>query len=144
MKNIIIIVLLSVLTVFISISKQAKAEEIAIITNIANNIEITDVELKQIFLGKATVYSNGQDAKPFALDKNDALTKIFNKEILKKRPAQFKAYWSKMIFTGIAVPPQSYKTSEEVINQVKASKESIGYIDAKFVDDSVKVIKVVK
>jgi hypothetical protein len=49
-----------------------------------------------------------------------------------------------MIFTGLGVPPKVYKTSQDIITEVKTSIEFIAYIDAKLVDADVKVIKIVK
>lgn len=51
-----------------------------------------------------------------------------------------KAYWSKMIFSGKAVPPKELANDAAVKAHVKANPDAVGYIDAASVDGSIKVL----
>jgi ABC-type phosphate transport system substrate-binding protein len=58
-------------------------------------------------------------------------------KIADKDPAQVKALWSKLVFTGKATPPKEYANSAEVKKAVAADPKAIGYIDKSAVDDTV-------
>jgi hypothetical protein len=55
-------------------------------------------------------------------------------------PAQLKAFWSKIIFTGRGQPPSSVATSRDVKKLLLARPNTIGYMDQSMVDSSLKVI----
>jgi ABC-type phosphate transport system substrate-binding protein len=58
-----------------------------------------------------------------------------------KSPAQVKAHWSKIIFTGRGQPPVQAANNAEVKKMIAQNPSAIGYIDQSLVDESVRVIK---
>jgi hypothetical protein len=61
-------------------------------------------------------------------------------KITGKTPAQVKAYWSKIIFTGRGQPPRAVLTDLDVKKIVSLNTAAIGYIDAAQLDDSVRAL----
>ncbi|MNP49690.1 hypothetical protein D3C76_1438950 [compost metagenome] len=57
-----------------------------------------------------------------------------------KSASQLKAHWSKIIFTGRGQPPQAVSSSAEVKKRVAENPGTIGYIDAREVDGSVRAL----
>jgi hypothetical protein len=55
-------------------------------------------------------------------------------------PAQVKAFWSKIIFTGRGQPPRTAATSLEAKKLLVANPNAISYIDQSLVDSSVRVV----
>ncbi|MDO9480507.1 MAG: phosphate ABC transporter substrate-binding protein, partial [Hydrogenophaga sp.] len=55
-------------------------------------------------------------------------------------PAQLKAHWSKIIFTGRGQPPIAVPNSIDVKKYVAANPNSMGYIDSTQLDASVRVL----
>ena len=130
----------SVFFVLFSLSPLAFAE-VAIIVNSGNSSEISDNDIKRMFLGKNKTFSNGESVKAINLKSGNAIRKNFEKEVLGKSSSQVKAYWSKLIFSGKAKPLKEGASDSEVLSWVSSTPNAIGYIDASKVDDSVKVIK---
>ena len=64
----------------------------------------------------------------------------FYSQFTGKSPAQVKAHWTKIIFTGRGQPPRQVTGGAEVRRTVAENPAAIGYIDAKLVDSSVRVI----
>ncbi len=79
-------------------------------------------------------------AVPINLTESTAASKHFNDKVLKKSASQLKAYWSKLIFTGKGAPPKSVESAQEMLSLVASNPNIIGYVDAKELDSSVKVI----
>lgn len=68
----------------------------------------------------------------------------FYQKVLKKSPKEMKAYWAKLVFMGNSFPPRKLKDDKKVIAWVIAHPNSIGYIDASAIDNSVKILLTVK
>lgn len=114
------------------------AAEIAVIVHPSNVSSLDAKEVKKIFLGKSKRFPSGEQVDLFV--HSGASAEEFNKKILKKSPSQFKAYWSKLAFSGKAKPPNKVSNDKEVKHLVSFNTGAIGYIDASQVDDSVKVL----
>jgi ABC-type phosphate transport system substrate-binding protein len=64
----------------------------------------------------------------------------FYEKVAGKSVAQMKAYWAKIIFTGRGQPPQEAANSAELKRRVVENPDTIGYLDARLVDDSIRVV----
>lgn len=119
----------------------APLAEIAIIANPASGAGELDAKTaKKLFLGK-TRSVPGMSGVTLVGQTDDSPTKAeFTQKITKKQPAKYKAYWSKMIFSGKAVPPKELANDAEVKAYVASHADAIGYVDASIVDDTVKVL----
>jgi len=115
--------------------------EVVVIVNTGNNSEISDNDIKRMFLGKNKSFSNGESVKAINLKSGNAVRSDFEKKALGKSSSQVKAYWSKLIFSGKAKPLKELASDAEVLSIVSSTPNAIGYIDASKVDGSVKVVK---
>jgi ABC-type phosphate transport system substrate-binding protein len=120
-----------------SISLPAAAE-IAIIVNPQNPAtRMLGSQAAQFFLGGSTMFA------PVEQPESAPIRSEFYKKVLEKEPAQVKAIWSKLLFTGKVKAPQEGKSSAEVKKLVSQSTNAIGYIEKSEVDDSVKVVAII-
>jgi hypothetical protein len=85
-------------------------------------------------------FPNGLLAVPIDLRDGSPERDQFYAKIAGKTPAQVKAYWSKIIFTGRGQPPKAVRTDLEVKKFIVANVDAIGYIDAALLDDSVRAL----
>ncbi len=115
--------------------------DIAVIANTANpESNLTPAQAKKIFLGKRTSFPGGSWAAPVDQAEGSPIRDTFYKKATNKDASQMKAYWSKMIFSGKATPPESVGDDAAVKAWVSGNKDGVGYIDSGAVDDSVKVL----
>ena len=101
---------------------------------------LSKTQLVDIFLGKSNRFPDGSRAVPIDHSEGSALRDEFYSAFAGKSPAQVKAYWAKIIFTGRGQPPQTAGDSVEARKLVAANAQAIAYIDRSAVDSSVKVI----
>jgi ABC-type phosphate transport system substrate-binding protein len=93
----------------------------------------------EYFLGKTTTLASGD--KAIIVDQpSNAVSTSFLGAVIDKTPDQYKAYWSKMIFTGKGVPPKNLSSDDEVKKFVASNPNALGYISKSSVDSSVKVL----
>ena len=97
-------------------------------------------QVADIFLGKTSRFPDGSIALPVDQGEESPLREKFYAQFAGKSPAQVKAWWSKIIFTGRGQPPRQAADSTEVKRIVTDNPHAIGYIDARQVDSSVRVL----
>lgn len=114
--------------------------DVAVIINPGNGNSISQNDIARAFLGKLKKFSDGQSITAVNSTPDNQVRIDFQQKVLKKSPAQVKAYWSKRLFSGKGKPLQELGSDAEVLKFVAANANAIGYIDAANVDGSVKVI----
>ena len=112
----------------------ASAEIVVIVSQKNPATRMFSEQASQFFLGKSNLFT------PVDQPESSHIRAEFYQKIADKDPAQVKARWSKLVFTGKATPPKEYANSAEVKKAVAADPKAIGYIDKTAVDDTVKVI----
>ena len=114
--------------------------EIAIIIHPNANFELNEEDVRRIFLGKEEFFPDGSKIKAVEFDNKTQVFGEFCKKVARKTVTQFKAYWSRMIFTGKAPPMTVGRSSSEIIQLVASDPQYIGYVPVSEVNDSVKVV----
>ncbi len=115
--------------------------EIAVIANSANaEASLSAKQVKKIFLGKKNAFPGGGAAKPVDQKEGGTIRNAFYQKVANKNPDAMKGYWTKMIFSGKASPPNAVEDDAAVKAWVASHKEGIGYVDKSAVDGSVKVL----
>jgi ABC-type phosphate transport system substrate-binding protein len=118
----------------------ASADVVAVVSAKSSIIALTPNQLADIFLGRVSRFPNGVLAVPIDLRDGSPERDQFYAKITGKTPAQVKAYWSKIIFTGRGQPPRAVPTDLDVKKFIAANESAIGYIDAALLDDSVRAL----
>ena len=145
MKGKTTIVILS-LIFFLCASTGGFAKSVAVIVHPDNPTQtLTAKNLKMIFLGEKTTWSDGQPLKIAALKKGE-VHKEFLKDIVKMSPMKFAIHWKQKIFTGSATGSHInfFKSEDKVKEYVKANPTAIGYIPVDALDDTIKEIKITR
>ena len=97
-------------------------------------------QVADIFLGKTARFPDGSQAVPIDQNEDSPAREKFYAQFTGKSPAQVKAHWSKIIFTGRGQPPRQVTNSAEAKKLVAENPNAIGYIDNSLVDSSVRVL----
>lgn len=93
-----------------------------------------------LFLGKSSQLPGA--GTPVLVDQGEAtdVRKNFYGKVADKTPAQVKAIWARLVFSGKSSPPKEAPSSAEVKKLVAANPDAVGYIEKTAVDPSVKVL----
>jgi len=122
------------------ISATTVADVVAVVSAKSPISTLTKPQVADIFLGKVSRFPNGIQAEPIDQTEGSPVRNEFYEKVAGKSPAQVKALWSKIIFTGRGDPPPTVSNSVEMKKILVANPAAIGYIDRDLVDDSVKVL----
>jgi ABC-type phosphate transport system substrate-binding protein len=119
----------------------AIAQDVVPVVGVKSPIASLDAaQVADIFLGKTSRFPDGSIALPVDQGEESPLRDKFYAQFAGKSPAQVKAWWSKIIFTGRGQPPRQAVDSTEVKRIVSDNPHAIGYIDARQVDSTVRVL----
>lgn len=132
----------NIFVIFISMICTCVFADIAIIVHKDNSVDVTSADVSNIFLGKINSFADGERALPLVLKRGNPVRKEFITKVLSRSEAQYKAYWSRLIFTGRATPPIELSSNSDVINKVSENRNAIAFIDASDVSDHIRVVQV--
>lgn len=115
--------------------------EVVVVVAAASPLEtLTRNQVADIFLGKTNRLPGGGQAVVIDQPEGSAIRDEFYSTYTGKSAAQIKAHWSKIIFTGRGQPPQVVSNGAELKKRIADNPDTIGYIDAREVDASVKAL----
>jgi len=121
-------------------SQPSMAELVVVVSAKSPLAALNEHQVADIFLGRTSDFPSGGEAVPIDQAEDSASRAEFYLKTTGKSPAQLKAYWSKLIFTGSGQPPREVASTAEVKKALNAVLNSIGYIDKSELDSSVKVV----
>ncbi|MFP5391046.1 MAG: phosphate ABC transporter substrate-binding protein [Gammaproteobacteria bacterium] len=111
--------------------------DVAVIVSAHSSLAPSVEQVCQLFLGKI------KTPTPVTLAEQNPVRDEFYSKACKKDPAQVRSMWGKLIFTGTGTPPREVASVDAMKKAIAADPNSIGYIDKKDLDASVKVIATV-
>jgi ABC-type phosphate transport system substrate-binding protein len=110
----------------------AQAADIVVVVSPASTL--TKDQVADVFLGKNT------NNRPVDMPESSPIRAAFYPKATGKEPAQVKAAWARLVFSGKAQPPKELPDAAAVKKAVVADPKAVGYIEKSAVDASVKVL----
>jgi ABC-type phosphate transport system substrate-binding protein len=95
--------------------------------------------LKRIFTGR-TIEIDGQPLRPLNLSPGNPVRRRFLSVVLQQNDDDYVAYWTVRRYIGQGVPPREMSSAAEVIEQVRRTPGTVGYIDASELTPDVRVL----
>lgn len=108
-----------------------------IVNSITKDLSIDQNSLRSIFSLRKRVWSNGEKIRIFVLPDNNTIHKKFVKEKLQMFPHQLRRTWNRMTYTGTGQPPVTVDSVSEMLEKIKTTPNSIGYIDRRIEDEAI-------
>jgi len=136
------LVLVICLTVVALVSTRASSSISTVVVIVHPELTIDTLaveELQLMYLGKRSRWPDDTKVKP-GLIKSGALHESFVSDVLDRTPAKFNRYWKQLVFTGKGVPPKSFVSEDALIEYVRATPGSIGYVSSTAHPDGVRTI----
>lgn len=119
----------------------AAANEVVAVVSARSPVTVLKPEqVADIFLGKSTRFPDGSQAVPIDHPEESQMRAKFYALYAGKSASQVKAHWAKIIFTGRGRPPKQVASSVDARKAIADDRHAIGYIDARLVDPSVRVL----
>ena len=137
-------VILALGIIFFAATAPGYDGEIAVIVNKNNAIEDVSLrELTGILKMEKKFWNDGRPIYLIAQESRSPEKEIILKTVYKMDEQELKRFWLTKIYQGTAASfPKVIASNEAVRAFVRQVPNAVGYIDAAYADDSVKVLKV--
>ena len=109
-------------------SSQAIAIEVVTNLNVPE-MQLTQSQLRRIYTMRQVRWSDNSGITVFVLPSQNTLHHRFAKERLQIFPYQLNRIWHKLTYSGLGVAPSIVDSEEALIEAVKNTPGSIGYIN---------------
>ncbi|HTT19717.1 MAG TPA: hypothetical protein VMG82_12255 [Candidatus Sulfotelmatobacter sp.] len=120
-----------------------RAQDVTIVVNSSLSIsEITETQLRDIFIGAQAQFDNGTRAVPVLL-KGGPVHEVFLHRHIGDTPDEFRTRWRRAVFTGQGSMPREFNSETEVLQYIEATPGAIGYLSRKPDRDRLKVLMIV-
>ena len=96
-------------------------------------------EAEQLYLGRTRELSGGIAVTLVDLPAGP-VRDDFYQTLTGKNPSQIRAYWSRLVFTGRALPPREAASAAEALSWVDANPDFIAYVPAEDAGAAVRVL----
>jgi len=121
-----------------------EAADYQIVTNASLGIDsISKRDLSRVFLKQRTRWANGDYAKPIDQKMKNEIRATFSEGLLGRTLADVESYWNSQVFSGKSTPPPTASTDQEVIDFIKRTPGSVGYVSADADTTGTRVLNVV-
>lgn len=118
----------------------ATADVVAVVSSKSPITSLSRNQVMDIFLGRRTRFPDGSSAVPIDQIEGSPIREEFYTRLAEMSPAQIKAFWSKVIFTGRGQPPITVATAAEAKKLLSTNPNAISYVDQTLVDSSLRVV----
>lgn len=117
--------------------------EIVVVVSAENSTEqMSRSVLTDLFLGRRHQFPDGEPVVPIDQRQGSQAYPEFYAEYLGQTPAQIRAHWSRLIFTGRGQPPRSVPDGQAMADAVADNPRAIGYLHPDLVDDRLRVVQI--
>lgn len=117
--------------------------EVVVVVSAENPVDsLSHVELADIYLGRMNSFPNGESVVPVDQRGKSPAHDEFYSRYLGRTPAQIKAHWSKLIFSGRGLPPQTVAGDMAMAEFVAGNHHAIGYLPLGLVDKRLRVVPI--
>jgi ABC-type phosphate transport system substrate-binding protein len=117
--------------------------EVVVVVSAENPLmTLSRTELADIYLGRMNTFPNGLSVAPVDQRETSPAHHEFYSRYLGRSPAQIRAHWSKLIFSGRGQPPRTVVGDQAVAEFVAGSHHAIGYLAAERVDKRLRVVPI--
>jgi ABC-type phosphate transport system substrate-binding protein len=118
----------------------AEAGDFVVIVNKANTAKLDKGTVAKIYLGDIRSWPDGTPTATIDLPESNSTRIAFYREVVGKSVANMKAIWSRLIFSGKALPPKQVANDDEVKKAVASATGGLGYINATAMDATVRKV----
>jgi hypothetical protein len=105
---------------------------------------MTQKEAVDLFMGRRRAFDNGDFALIFDLPRDSPKRVAFYRSLTGMSLAQVNSYWSRLMFSGQSMPPQSLPDEATMISIVKRNPNAVGWLSSEPTDKQLRTLVVIK
>lgn len=117
------------------------AADLVVVVNPRSGVDrLSRQDVVYLFMGRVRQLPSGVTAIPLDLAVDSPERVAFYRQLVNKETAEIRAYWTRLIFSGGARPPQAVDGAGELARLIANNTGAIGYLDRSLVDGRMKIV----
>lgn len=128
------------LMILLLLAPLARADLVVVASPKSGVDRLSRQEVVYLFMGRLRVLPSGVPAVPVDAAVDSAERADFYRHLVSKEPAEIKAYWARLIFSGGSRPPLVVDNREELLRLMGSEAGTIGYMERSKLDARFKVV----
>lgn len=132
-------VLLALVLSLVAGASTARGDRMAVIVHADRVVELDLEAVAQIYLKRRRYWTGGDPIVPVNREAGSPARDQFTRAVLRLGVTQLGLYWNREYFRGV-LPPATLASDEAIRRYVARDRRAIGYVDARLIDDSVRVV----
>ena len=117
----------------------AEATVVAVVVNMRRVERLDRADVARVYLRTRRFWNDGSPIVPLNLEVSSPVRTAFTTRVLALDAAHLAGYWNEQYFHGV-FPPTVLSSAAAVKRYVASDDRAIGYVDAREVDDTVRVV----
>lgn len=105
---------------------------------------LTQKEAVDLFMGRSRAFANGDFALIFDLPRDHPRRAAFYQALTGLSVAQVNSYWSRLMFSGQSVPPQSLPDEAAMASILRRNPSALGWLSREPTEPGLRVVLVLK
>jgi hypothetical protein len=105
---------------------------------------LSQKQVIDLFMGRSRAFGNGDFALIFDLPRDSPTRVAFYRSLTGMTLAQVNSYWSRLMFSGQSMPPQSLPDEATMIAIVKRNPNAVGWLSHEPTDKQLRTLLVIK
>ena len=105
---------------------------------------LTQKEAVDLFMGRSRAFANGDFALIFDLPRDNPRRAAFYQSLTGMSVAQVNSYWSRLMFSGQSVPPQSLPDEAAMAGILRRNPSALGWLSKEPSDAGLRTVLVIK
>jgi hypothetical protein len=101
---------------------------------------LTKKELIDIYMGRFNKFPNGESVTPIDFNSGSIHREMFYESLVAKSERKINAYWSRLLFSGRATPPQKAASASDVASIIQNNTNALAYLLASDVQPGMKIV----
>jgi hypothetical protein len=122
------------------VSMACTAEPVVVVSRASSVTALTADQISRIYLGKTRTFPDGNPATPLDMPERSHIRDEFYAAVVEKSPAQLKAYWVQLIFSGLGKPPRAVQSINDARDLMRKNPGVIVYLDREEVKADMKIV----
>lgn len=93
-----------------------------------------------IYMGRFNKFPNGESVTPLDFTSPNTARELFYELLVGQSERKINAYWSRLLFSGRATPPQKADSVQAVIAIIQNNTSALAYLAASDVQQGMKIV----
>jgi hypothetical protein len=123
----------------VAASTEPHSPDVVVIVHPSRSGAVSRAQVRTIYLRQRRFWPDGQPILPVNREYGCAVRTVFEDNVFTDLKVPLSRYWNEQYFLGV-LPPATLASDSAVRQYVAARPDAIGYIDARNLDDSVRVV----